>query len=332
MLKFRFYFTKTGNLFHFISNLSEWHFSCRERYNKIWLEETGPLNDKEKQALKRMGNLFLKYNFESNFLGIPFITNPDTVVWEKVKNWVDEEEFNELKETFSVFEPRFEKIWQSEEAKLAKWKNTLTKELTKQKYQDLEKDLETFFNQKPQFRNIDIYLLISAIGSGGGASIGPGRVTLECTALPTTHVLRILGVLYHETAHLVFEYGYYKNLLEQFLEPIKDKFSKRHAFFKSGRDLRVMINEATMSSLLPEGYLASKYFGRDVFHDAEKVLGTNFENIAKGKECDFRAYRLFVAAKLFPLVKNYIENKNPIDENYLQSVWKVFEEFSKKII
>jgi len=205
-------------------------------------------------------------------------------------------------------------------------------ELIEQKYQDLEEDLKRFFNQKPQFRNIDVYLLISAVGSGGGANLGPGRVTLECTALPADQVPRVLNVLYHETAHLVFEHGYYKNLLGQFLESIRSDFSERHAFFGSGRGLRSAINEAVMSSLLPEGYLASKYFDRNVFHNAEKVLGTNFENVAKGKKCDFRAYRLFVAAKLLPLVKDYIENKKPVDETYLQSVWKVFEDFSEKII
>jgi len=332
MLKYRFHFTKTGNLFHFISNLTEWHFSCRKKYNKIWLEETGPLSNKEKQALRKIKGLLLKYNFESKFLGIPFITSPDESVWRKVKNWVEKDEYNDLQKVFSIFELRFERIWQNEETKLANWKNTLSKELIEQKYQDLEEDLKRFFNQKPQFRNIDVYLLISAVGSGGGANLGPGRVTLECTALPADQVPRVLNVLYHETAHLVFEHGYYKNLLGQFLESIRSDFSERHAFFGSGRGLRSAINEAVMSSLLPEGYLASKYFDRNVFHNAEKVLGTNFENVAKGKKCDFRAYRLFVAAKLLPLVKDYIENKKPVDETYLQSVWKVFEDFSEKII
>ena len=292
----------------------------------------GSLSNKEKQALRKIKSLLLKYSFGSKFLGIPFITNSDEIVWEKVKNWAGESEYDRLRKIFLVFEPRFEKIWQSEKAKLANWKNALTKELTEQKYQDLEKDLETFFNQKPQFRNIDVYLLISATGSGGGANIGPERVTLECTALPTNQIPRVLGGLYHEVTHLTFEYGYYQNLLRGFLALIEDGFSEKHAFFGSGRGLRVIINEAVMSSLLPEGYLASKYLNRDVFHNAEKILGKNFENIAKDRECDFRSYRLFVAAKLFPLVKDYIENKKPVDERYLQSVWEVFEEFSKKII
>lgn len=331
MLKFSFYFTKTGNLFHFISNLSEWHFSCRKQYNKIWLKEIGPLNNKEKQALKKMRDLLLKYNFENKFLGIPFTTTPDRIVWEKVKSWVNKCEFNDLKEVFSTLEPRFEKIWETEKTKLASWKKILSRESKKKKYQNLEKDLGVFFNQGPKYHNIDVYLLISAIGSGGGANIGSGRLTLECTALSTKQFTRALNTLYHEAAHLAFEYGYYKDLLKQFLESFKNKSPKKHIFSKLGRSLRGVVNEAVMSSLLPEGYLAKKYFNRDTLHNAEKTLGKNFEKITKGKECDFGIYRLFVAAKLFPLAKNYIENKKPVDRDYLLSIWEAFKEFSEKV-
>lgn len=340
MLEFKFHFTKTANLFHSISNLAEWHFSCRKNYNKIWLERTGALGDKEKQALERLAKLLIKYHFSSGqkgpndlskFLGIPFTIYSDDEVWEKVEEWVKPEEFLVLRNIFEIFGPRFEKLWVEEEPKLISWKTILVEELAKKKYDDLEKDLETFFDQKPKYSSIDVYFLMNPVNLGGGANIGPGRVTLECSALPTEAVSDVLNVLYHETTHLVFEYGYYQNLLERFLQSIKDGYSEKHAFFKSGRSLRVIINEAAISSLLPEGYLAGKCFGRRVLCNIEKALGKNFENIAKGKEDSFRAYRLFAAAKLFPVVKGYIKNKKPVDRAYLQKVWEVFEEFSEKV-
>lgn len=327
MLEFKFHFNKTGNFFHFLSNLTEWHFSCRKNYNQIWLEKTGALDDKEKQALKQLAKLLIKYHFSSGqkgpedpskFLGIPFTISSDRDAWKKVEGWVEPEEFSTLKNIFEVFEPRFEKIWVEEKPKLASWKTTLIEELAQKKYDDLEKDLEAFFDQKPKYSSIDVYLLMNPANLGGGANIGPGRVTLECTALPAEAVSEVLNVLYHETTHLVFEYGYYQNLLGRFLQSIKEEYSKKHAFFKSGRGLRVIINEAAMSSLLPEGYLAHKYFGSDVF-----------KKVAKGRGEDFGAYRLFASAKLFPLAKDYVENKKPVDRDYLQKVWEVFEEFSE---
>ena len=336
MLEFKFHYTKIANLFHFISNLTEWHFSCRKNYNKMWLEKTGPLKNGEKQALRKMRKLLGRYGFSrerredpSRFLGIPFIVHSD---WGKVEEWVEPDEFLTLKDVFEVFEPRFEKIWMEEEPKLANWKTALVEELTKRKYDNLEKDLETFFNQKPKFSNIDVYLLMGvAKSSGGGANIGPGRVTLEPTGLSTDLAPEMLNVLYREATHLVFEREYYQNLLKQFLKSTKDKFSEKHAFSNSERGPRTIIKEAVTTSLLPEGYLANKYFGADIFKRVERVLGKNFEKVAKGEKDDFGAWRLFAAAKLFPLVKDYIENKKPVDRVYLQKVWEVFEEFSEKV-
>jgi len=340
MLEFGFHFTKTGNLFHFLSNLTEWHFSCRKNYNKIWLKKTVPLNDKEKQALKQLTKLLLKYHFSSGqkgpddpskFLGIPFTIYSDEEVWEKVGEWVEPNELETLKNVFEIFEPRFEKLWVEEKPKLTEWRTILVKELAEKKYDDLEKDLETFFNQKPRYSQVDVYLSMGAAGtSGGGANVGPARVTLEPTGLSTDMVSEMLNVLYHETAHLTLEHGYYQNLLEEFLKSVGDGFSEKHAFFKSGRGLRTIVNEAVTTSLLPEGYLAGKYFGCDISRRVEKVLGKNFEKITRDKRENFMIYCLFAAAKLLPLARDYIENKKPVDRDYLQKVWEVFEDFSEK--
>jgi hypothetical protein len=305
------------------------------------LEKTGPLTDKEKQTLKQLAKLLIKYHFSSGqkgpddpskFLGIPFTIYSDDDVWEKVEEWVEPNEFLILKNVFKVFEPRFEEIWIEEKPKLENWKTALIKELAKKKYDDLERDLEAFFNQKPRYSQIDVYLLIGVAGtSGGGANVGPARVTLEPTGLSTDMVSEMLNVLYHETAHLTLEHEYYQNLLEDFLKSSRGNFSEKHAFFKSGRDLRTIINEAVMTSLLPEGYLANKYFGNNIFKRVEKVLGKSFENFTKDKREDFRVYRLFAAAELFPVARDYIENKKPVDGDYLQKVWEVFEGFSRRV-
>jgi hypothetical protein len=342
MLEFEIHFTKTGNFFHFLSNLAEWHFSCRRNYNEIWLEKTGPLNDEEKQALRQLAKLLIKYHFSSGqkgpddpgpsqFLGIPFTIYSDKEVWKKVEEWVEPNELVALKSVFEIFTPRFEKLWKEEKPKLAEWKTTLNKELAKKKYDNLEKDLEAFFHQKPKYSHIDVYLLMGVAGTtGGGANIGPARVTLEPTGVSTDMVAEMLNVLYHETAHLTLEHGHYQNLLEQFLQSLRGKFTEKHAFFHSGQGTRTVVNEAVMTSLLPEGYLAEKYFGGDIFEKVEKILGKNFEKIRKGGRDDFVAYRIFAAAKLYPVAKDYIENRKPVDEDYLQKVWEVFEDFSKR--
>lgn len=339
MLEFKFHFTKTANLFHFISNLTEWHFSCRKGYNKIWLEKTGPLNDKEKRALRRLAKLLIKYHFSSGqkgpngpskFLGIPFTVYTDKEVWKKVEEWVEPDEFLTLKDVFEVFGSRFEKLWAEEEPKLVNWKAALVKELSKKKYDDLEKDLETFFNQKPKFYNIDVHLLINTTGIGGGANIGPGRITLECIAFSVDYLPYVLGTFYHEVTHLTFEHGYYQDLLEQFLKSTREVVSEKYALLGSGCSRWTIINEGVVSSLLPDGYLAPKHLGIDVSRSIEHILGKRFEKLTKDEEDNLSVFQLFTAAKLYPLTKSYIENKKPVDKVYLQAVWEVFEDFSER--
>lgn len=43
--------SKTASLFHFVHNMSEWHCSCRKRYNRAWIPETGKLSESEREAL-----------------------------------------------------------------------------------------------------------------------------------------------------------------------------------------------------------------------------------------------------------------------------------------
>jgi len=59
-MKFRFIISKWGNFYFFIQNLSEWHFSCRKKYNALWQKELGSLSLEEKQTLK----VFKKNSFQ----------------------------------------------------------------------------------------------------------------------------------------------------------------------------------------------------------------------------------------------------------------------------
>jgi len=47
-MKFKVTSSKIGNFFFFITNLSEWHYSCRKSYNEEWVKILGDLTKKEK--------------------------------------------------------------------------------------------------------------------------------------------------------------------------------------------------------------------------------------------------------------------------------------------
>jgi hypothetical protein len=85
-MKFEIIIPKIGNKFHLISNLAEWHFSCRRYDNRVWLKESGKLTKKEKNTLKDFTKILQKYHFGEKYLGIPFIRTKENLVWDRVKN------------------------------------------------------------------------------------------------------------------------------------------------------------------------------------------------------------------------------------------------------
>ena len=68
-MEFKIIISKSANKFFFISNLTEWHFSCRKMYNPIWLKHTGGnLSLQEKKYLKIFKNILIQYGFEKYYL------------------------------------------------------------------------------------------------------------------------------------------------------------------------------------------------------------------------------------------------------------------------
>jgi len=63
-MKIKFVNSDIANNFFVISNLAEWHFSCRREYNRKWLDLTGELNSEEEQAIKVFKGLMKKYGFD----------------------------------------------------------------------------------------------------------------------------------------------------------------------------------------------------------------------------------------------------------------------------
>lgn len=62
-MKFDIKYSKIGNFFFFISNLSDWHFSCRKEYNEAWIKQTGELSNNEKNAIENFRKIMTKYGF-----------------------------------------------------------------------------------------------------------------------------------------------------------------------------------------------------------------------------------------------------------------------------
>lgn len=326
-MKFKVKYTKSGNQFFFISNLAEWHFSCRKSYNEKWIEETGQLDYQEKEALKEFGKIMRKYAFKKRkganvYLGIPFITLADSLAWKKVEEWVDKEEYLKIKEIFNIFLPRFEKIWLSHCKKLASAKLKLEKELNKTKSVEILEIFSILFNdRKLSDKKIRIYLLSSPSEKwwGGGANIGPKSITFECSDIKEDNLSRSLLIIFHEIAHL-FERKKFKPLLKRYIDNLSKEEKeeiKKSEVYQEVKDLKIIIKEMIISSLLPEGYLSERLNGKKVI------------KLPAEKQRTFSNLRHYAAYHLYPLVKEYIERQKPFDEILIQKAWQLFKEFER---
>lgn len=324
-MNFTFSYQKTSSLFHFIENLSEWHYSCRLGDNKEWLAQTGELMPEEKDALGKMRLLLQKYGYGEKFLGIPFITTFEESVWTEVKKWAEPDEYKNLQTIFQIFTPRFEIIWQKEEPKLRVWEKRL-EELDGQGSRDNQiKDLDTFFNIKVQSRTVKVCLLVNASekGGGGNANVGDQTVTLDCSSMDIALAERIYSVLWHETIHLVFEKEQLNPILRDFLKE-KGNFLLQTALGQILKSPTALLKEAIVTAV--EAYLAKAYLNLDVEEEQRGKLGVNFEAV-KAKPKNYRLWYIYASQKLLPAVADYIQQKRSVDKEFLQLTFNFYQDY-----
>lgn len=324
-MKFKFIISKLANQFFFISNLTEWHFSCEKEYNGIWLKKTGVLSNKERRALKEFCKILKKYGFKKKkdkvtWLGTPFITSFEKEGWQNVREWVSEEEYKGIREIFEIFRPRFEKIWAKEVLKLERAKELLIREsISKDKRaKRILSDLSRFYKKELPQRTINIYLLAipeESSGIGGGAVLEEKGITLEVRDLKDIH--GYILVITHEIAHSFLE----KDSIEK-VEKITRKFKFPSNKLIREREKTGLISELILCSLVPGGYLAERYFNIPIQKPREKKL--------KGPQEAWRSLVKFITFYLYPLAQKYIETERSLDREYIVAAIKLTREFFKK--
>ena len=254
--------TKIGNLFHFVSNLTDWHYSVRPSYKSYWLEKTGNLSIEESGALVKAKELFIKYSFGQNFWGKVFLRRPEEDVWQIAEQNFGKEDTESFKTITNVFLPKFEKLWIEEEKLLHNWKGELEKSQSKYAQDGLVNKLDVLFNTKVKFDlQVKIILLMcspTTIG-GGGANVGPGAITLEVSRKSLNDIQFAWFNFWHELVHTYWERNKeYTGMLIEFVNK-KEQDGLPSPVEKA--PLKAAIGEAVIESLIPMGYLSNKYFG-----------------------------------------------------------------------
>ncbi|MDD4762056.1 MAG: hypothetical protein PHZ25_03490 [Candidatus Pacebacteria bacterium] len=319
--------SKLANNFFFISNLSEWHFSCRKKYNDAWLKQTGNLSDLENKTISDFRDIILKHGFE---MEKSFYSFPEKEVWNKLEKKLRKSELRRLKKTFDIFNPRFEKIWEKDavENKMKAFQKSLNDE----RYCLLVENLNVFLKNRDKKKNFTVIILDSPLNeenvtAAGGANMDDLMISLELPVLkPKSWELEYsIGILLHEIAHLLLKesdyFPYFKSVVNAKLPGLVNRNIRPRI-----TNLE-FISELIIELLIPFGYLAQKHF---IFKPLKtsfskknlNVLRENFKKFRQGKEASGSRLRKTLVWRLYPVVKKYIEDKKGIDESFVQKVIK----------
>ncbi|OGI88527.1 hypothetical protein A2995_00015 [Candidatus Nomurabacteria bacterium RIFCSPLOWO2_01_FULL_33_24] len=324
-MKLRFIVSKTANFFFFIDNLSEWNIYYRKKYNEEWIRQLGELTRQEKIALKNFRLIMQKYEK----IGIPkkirrcFYQKSDDMKasFRKIAKLLSKKEVNILKNSFNIFQPRFERMWNEYLIVLNQ-----NQELMSFTYRKLNKKinlayskLENFYGDKSTQKYLcSVFLIISP--NRGGKAIEKDVISIETEKLDPKDEYRFTRLWFsimHELAHARFENKKYKNWLNKFLEKkiiLKSELTKKH---NAREILREVITDLTKVALY---HLLKK-------EDRIKLETYKYKKDSE-KVSDLSSLEKLIRQELNSTIKNYFSTKRKIDTDFLEKCWNLVERYS----
>lgn len=310
-MKVSFIVSEIENQFFFLSNLSEWHFSCRPDYNKAWLSSQ-KVSKNEREVLEDFKKVILKHGYEykngkNQYLGQAFYVPTERQKWGAVKSWVSPQDYRVLVTSFLYFENRFHKIWDA--PLLQEWQNSLEKELKKPNIKRLFLMVEKFYGVSlPKVLRVHLIASPSHTRSvAGSANVGSGDIVLEVPIfdLKSWNVEFGIAILVHELIHtLIDKNSKVVSLIEKEISSQKTLKTTPKIFNRTTKEIT---KELVGELCAPFGYPCYKTFSS--FEPVPDILIPNLVNRAGS----FNTLIKRVIWNTYPLIGSYIEAGKTID-------------------
>lgn len=326
-MKLNIKYSKIGNFFFFVSNLSEWNSYCRKNYNEFWLKNN-PLKKEEKEALNKLRDILKqkKYKLANRSL----ISLNKSEFWQNISKILSENQITGLAESLNIFSERFEKLWLKEEKHLKKIKDNALKSLSIS--DRLIVLIKKLYGIKKSPKSVNIFLFINPIKKhliGGGSGFGAKGIGIECSQITKNNNKNnmLTRVILHEITHAYFEKRLItkinKFISSTYFESKYRKFILKSNVYRQTGSILGPTKELILVSLLPEGYLAEKFFGLNVINNLKRRQSVKKNKLKK----IYYDLMLFGISKMYKIAKDYSDNKKFIDENYIEEVIKCWIEF-----
>jgi hypothetical protein len=297
-MKFKIIIHRWGNFYFFIQNLSEWHFSARKTYNELWRKELAPFSADEEAAIQTFKNIRQKYKTSRTFFEDVFFKQDNPLL--ALKNYLPSDESATLEKIFLELKNKFDVLYAKELPALTNWQNELAVTLNDSaSVKKISMIVSGLFGTPAIDNEINIYLLLSAPNHvGGGANIDEKSISLEISRYPKEKIGHGVGVIWHETIHLVFQNHKFYQLLLRLVE--------------NDRTLADPIMEITTTALFPRGVIGTRLLNN-------KPL----EKLAPGIDRN-------QAIELLRIIQEYIDSQKELDEEYVAKAIKIFRASTRK--
>lgn len=291
-IRFKFIVSEWANYYFFVQNLSCWHYSSLESYNRKWRDQLSGFSKKDEELLKKFAEIRKSEPPSNSVFEKAFYLSTEPL--SMLEQSLNEKDFIDIKNIFEEFRPHFETIYKIEEQKLIKWQIELEKINTLNQNGGIEKSLQIFYNEKiKQKKQLKVFLLLAPDGHSGSFVLD-NTITQELSSFPIDKKNQIIATIWHETIHAYFDKFYFKELVNN---------------FNPDEDLQRKLKEITASSLFPLGYLGHKYFGLKI---TDNIYRRYNINSAKTKQ-------------IIDLTREYIENRLIIDNNFLNNLISIIK-------
>ena len=311
-------YPKQTNLYSFVSNLSQWNeLVCVPQRKKEWIKRTGKLNQEEEKNLNEFSKVLQEA--ESNLETIFLFEKPKDIQ-ALISKEISKEKFEIIKQTFKVFEGRFNKVWNEEYENL----KVIEKKFNEKKSQ-IDKNLEDIkklcgLTKKQLPQKIETTLILSSTLKEDcqGWSFKE-KVVLECSGWPKEKIeYLIYSIFLHECFHILF-----KRNIKLFSNFKSVAHKNRHSINLtelSEWPPEVILEEIVISTFLPEGYLSEKNMNINSRKTAKKEA-------EKKSTDDFTRLRNFCALHLYDLAKEYTDKDKQLDRFYFEKAIDCIKKF-----
>ena len=232
--------SRYANMYFFIQNLAEWHFSNRKAHNAEWRGQL-KLSIEAKSCLKEFQQIHLQYPYGKKYLGRPFFLDDDP--WPKIEHLVGKNVSKKIANIFTVLEPFFYIIYIEDEKALKRWQSIISKSNFSSNTSYINTTLAQFYGCKPYSDSCTVHLLLSTKERNGGTSgtLDDHSITLELSHVSIKSERLIKNIIWHELIHLYFRNDVFYPLLKKVTHNDMKDMKK--------------IDELVASSLLPNGLL-----------------------------------------------------------------------------